>query len=92
MQMYGVSTHETHLRPHDNLLQGPCYPVYPEIADALGVKGSYLFKTGGSYRYLSLNEFINFSYDSYQGRDKDMLHVNPQSASTLEAALEVLQS
>ena len=31
----------TVIRPHDNLLNGPVFPVYTELAEALGVRGSY---------------------------------------------------
>jgi len=48
------------------------WPVYPEIADALGVKGSYVFKKNGTpdlvrggHTLLSLREFIQGSYEMY---------------------------
>lgn len=52
--------------PHDNLANGPIYPVYPEIAVRLGIEGSYLFKPGGEYRYLQLDEFIAASFAIYR--------------------------
>lgn len=55
------------LRPHDNLAQGPVFPIYPEVAESLGVSGgSYLFKPPGSYRPMGLEEFIARSFALYE--------------------------
>ena len=72
----GVKTvTESALRPHDNLLVGPIWPIYPEIADELGLPGgSYLFKGLGSYRQFNLNEFIAGSYSAYRAYDADDLN------------------
>jgi hypothetical protein len=48
--------------PHDNLLNGSIFPIYPEIADRLSVRGSYLFKLPAQYRCIDLDEFISGSY------------------------------
>lgn len=48
--------------PHDNLLNGPVYPVYPDIAEALSVRGSYAFKLATQYRCIGLDEYIARSY------------------------------
>jgi len=50
----------------------PVWPVYPELAEALGVAGSYIFKKNGTpeiitgrNNLLSLREMIRESYDLY---------------------------
>lgn len=54
------------LRPHDGLAQGPVFPIFPELADVLGIAGgSYLFKPVNSYRPLALDEFITRSFALY---------------------------
>lgn len=87
MKTHSIATYETHIRPHDNLLQGPCFPVYPDIADALGVRGSYLFKLGGQYKYIDLDTFIAQSYLAYDGKDKMSFHVNHECAALFERVL-----
>lgn len=51
--------------PPDNLAQGACFPVYPEIGERLGVEGSYAFKRQDSYRRFTLEEFVRGSFDLY---------------------------
>jgi hypothetical protein len=81
------------IRPHDNLLVGPIWPIYPEIADELALtNGSYLFKTHDSYRLFDLNEFIAGSYSSYRAYHADDLHAkwNPYydlAAKTIQELL-----
>lgn len=50
--------------PHDNLQLAECFAVYPEIGEALGVEGSYIFK-GDTYRPLDLIEFVTKSFEIY---------------------------
>ena len=60
------------LLPHDNLANGPIFPVYPEIAMELGLaKGSYRFKEVNRYSTLSLERFVEQSFERY-------LEVTPQ--------------
>jgi hypothetical protein len=61
----GMETKSTDLRPADLLVNGSCPPVYDEIADVLGVPGSYLFKKRYEYRYLDLDEFICASFELF---------------------------
>ncbi|MBB3287073.1 MULTISPECIES: WcbI family polysaccharide biosynthesis putative acetyltransferase [unclassified Rhizobium] len=67
MKRLGVETADGEVIPADNLLNGPCYPVYPEIAERLGVKGSYLFKLPNDYRLIPLEKFIELSFAVYAG-------------------------
>ena len=71
--------------PADNLANGPVYPVYPEIAERLGVEGSLLFKTGGRYRFLRLPDFIEASFTAY--REAGALSIRAGYEPLLEAAL-----
>ncbi|GFM31478.1 uncharacterized protein PY1_contig-18-16 [Novosphingobium sp. PY1] len=57
--------------PHDNLTSGPHFSVYPEIAETLGVTGSYVFKDHESYRPFNLEHFIYGSFDVYRKYDPD---------------------
>jgi hypothetical protein len=58
----------------DELARSPCWPVYPEVAQALGLRtpGSYAFKCGHrpadqghSVKYMGLDAFIEASYAVY---------------------------
>ena len=51
--------------PPDNLAQGNCFPVFPEIGEVLGVQGSYLFKPGAEYRFFDLEHFVKGSFEAY---------------------------
>ncbi|MCZ3379306.1 MULTISPECIES: WcbI family polysaccharide biosynthesis putative acetyltransferase [Rhizobium] len=65
LRRLGVDTTDGEVLPADNLLNGPCYPVYPEIAETFGAGGSYLFKLPNEYRLISLEQFIEFSFAIY---------------------------
>ena len=54
--------------PHDNLMNGPVFPIYPEIGAQLGVQGNYLFKLGGKYEFIRLRKFLAESFDLYSQR------------------------
>jgi hypothetical protein len=57
---------------HDYLADGPVFPVYPEIADRLGIVGQYIFKrdrrTCSEQRpvsFIKLDEFIHTSFEAF---------------------------
>lgn len=75
MKRLGVQTFEGGIVPMDNLLKGPCYPVYPEIAETFGARGSYLFKMHNDYRLISLETFIDLSFASYSRFPVGTLHI-----------------
>lgn len=53
----------------DPLLSGPIWPVYPPIADRLGLAGTYEFKAGGApVRILDLESFVAGSFAAYEGQ------------------------
>ena len=66
MLQQGVRVQETDVLPADNLANGPCFPVYPEIGEALGVEGSYLFKPIGKYTYLTLAQYVRSNFDLFE--------------------------
>lgn len=71
----GLEDRAPALLPHDNLLNGPVFPVYPEIAEHFSVEGSYRFKLGGEYRHIGLREFIEASFEVYGAHGADAIVV-----------------
>jgi hypothetical protein len=65
LETCGIETDRADVIPHDTLVEGACMPVYPEIGEVYGVRGSYTFKVQGEYRLLSLNAFIAASFALY---------------------------
>ena len=63
---------------HDNLADGPCWPVYPEIAKRNNIQGSYYFKKPGmSEGYpslIGLEGFISASFNEYSKYEKASLN------------------
>jgi len=86
----GLAARETDFLPHDNLKNAPVWPVYPEIAEALGVRGSLLFKVHNAYRFLELEQFIAASYDVLSAHRVESVKVFPmyeRSMAQIEACL-----
>jgi hypothetical protein len=76
-KLQGEASVETGIRPHDNLIVAPIYPVYPEIAERFGVKtGSLFFKGFDSYTPFHLDEFIESSYEVYSKYPLEELEVH----------------
>jgi hypothetical protein len=65
LKRLGVEAIASGIKPVDDFLNGACYPVYPEIAEAFGTQGSYLFKLPDEYRLISLERFIELSFAAY---------------------------
>lgn len=65
LKRLGVEPIASGMKPVDDFLSGACYPVYPEIAEAFGTQGSYLFKLPDEYRLISLERFIELSFAAY---------------------------
>ena len=84
----GLEARETDFLPHDNLKNAPVWPVYPEIAEALGVRGSLLFKVHNGYRFLDLDEFVAGSYALLSRYPVDKVKVFPM----YEAAMARIES
>jgi len=60
-----ISPNRSDLFPHDNLAGNTIFAVYPEIGEALGVRGQYEFRAAGNYRSIDLNEYIGECYLLY---------------------------
>lgn len=76
--------------PHDNLANGPIFPIYPPIAERLGVKGSYRFKLGGKYQYICLEQFITASHALY--RDTPGIELHPAYAKAFPQSVKVMEA
>lgn len=73
----GLEARPTDFLPHDNLKNAPVWPVYDEIAEALGVRGSMLFKVHNAYRFLDLDEFIARSWETLSPYAPERVKVFP---------------
>lgn len=69
----------------DHLNQHSVWPVYPEIGEKIGVKGSYLFRNSISSgnQIFSLKEMIRRSYLRYKSIDRNKLVPNNPDAKKL---------
>jgi hypothetical protein len=86
----GLVARETDFLPHDNLKNAPVWPVYPEIAETLGVRGSLLFKIHNAYRFLELDEFIAASYELLSRYPRDKVKVFPMYERSMTRIQECL--
>lgn len=75
---------------HDALAQVSLWPIYPGIANRLGVEGDYVFRrpvlTGIQF---TLNEMIDRSYEIYE-RNFEVVRANRRVADTAEKLKEML--
>ena len=81
---------DTSLVPHDNLMNGPVFPIYPEIGSKLGLRGDYTFKRGGGYQCFSLAEFISDSFLAYRGNPETV--IQRMFETQLSRALPVIEA
>lgn len=89
LERAGLAAQPTDLLPHDNLANGPCYPIYPEIGARLGVSGNYLFKLGGKYQCIGLEEYVAASFDLY--RSSEGVDIRPTYARPFAHALSTIE-
>lgn len=57
----------------DPLKAQPIWPIYPEIAERLGLRGSTSFKINDPHGTLELREFVSNCYDNFAQYDRDTL-------------------
>lgn len=76
--------------PPDNLLGGPVFPVYPEIAESLSVQGSYQFKLPAQFRCMDLDGFIDASYDLLSAPVHGNLTAHASHAQSLQRVMDAL--
>jgi hypothetical protein len=86
----GLQVQDSGLLPHDNLANGPIYPIYPEIGSRLGAPGSYRFKLGGKYQCIGLEDFVAASFDLY--RTTGAAEIRPEYARMFEHALSTIEA
>jgi hypothetical protein len=79
---------DTDIVPHDNLVNGPIFPVYPEIGMKVGVRGSYTFKRGGGYSCISLEQFVRESFEIY--RATASIEVHPSYEAKVARAVAMI--
>jgi hypothetical protein len=60
-------------RMADPLKAMPIWPIYPEIAERLGVEGSMIFRPHEPESALSLRQFVESSYDCFAPYDRDSI-------------------
>lgn len=58
---------------HDALRAMPIWPIYPPIAEKLGLRGDYSFKRHDPHGLMTLREFVERSYATYDEYEKDSL-------------------
>lgn len=90
MEHYGIKTYNGNLLPTDSMVNGACYPVYPEVGEALGAHGSYLFKVPNEYKLLSLEKFIELSFAAYAGVPKASIMVEHSTRIRFERVKAVI--
>lgn len=86
----GLEINDTGAMPHDNLANGPIFPVYPEIGSALAISGNYLFKRAGEYSCIGLEQFVDECFDAYAST----AHIMPfaEFEPVLARAISVIQA
>lgn len=82
LQTHNLPLNGSSYSPPDYLKYPPSFAVYPEIGEALGVAGSYHFKTVG-FGTIGLKEFITASYALYDTLDPADVSHSLDKASVL---------
>lgn len=57
----------------DPLKVQPIWPIYPEIAERLGLRGSTVFKINDPHGTLELRDFVRSSYEAFANYDRETL-------------------
>ncbi|GFZ77825.1 GSCFA domain-containing protein [Sphingobium fuliginis] len=70
MFYFAESKHEYLVDP---LKAQPIWPIYPEIAERLGLRGSTAFKINDPHGTLELRDFVRASYDTFANYDRETL-------------------
>ncbi|WP_156678796.1 WcbI family polysaccharide biosynthesis putative acetyltransferase [Sphingomonas profundi] len=87
----GLPITETDIVPADNLIAGPCLPVYDEVGEMLGVRGSYLFKAVGRYAYVGLDTFLDESFAIFAGHGRHVIQPHPHYQPRYDQVLSVIR-
>ena len=83
----------------DFLADSVVWPVYPDIGEALGIPGSYLFKLSSPsiapdhpVRFLDLKEFVEHSYDAYSQHSPEELSCDRLEQPAYRELIEELRT
>jgi hypothetical protein len=87
----GLPAAESEHVPIDNLANGPVFPVYPEIAARLGVRGSCLFKEEERCALMDLEQYVAACFDVYRRCD-DIEATWPSFRPVIENAIAYLRT
>ena len=86
----GLEPRKTNIYPMDNMVNSAIFPIYDELAESFGVRGSYLFKPIMTYNLMTLEEFIKGSFTEYL--KYDVANLSPDASSDLKIPKCVQQS
>lgn len=90
LEREGYEARVSDVLPHDNLANGGVFPVYPEIGDALGVPGSYLFKLDRGYTQIGLPQYVEECFAVYDRHPPGALAPHAIFRATYERVASVL--
>lgn len=85
-----IKFYDIDILPQDNLVNGPIFPVYPEIGIRLGVNGNHLFKLGGISEWIFLEEYIYRCFKIY--RDNAGMKPHPLHINKINNAISVVEA
>lgn len=90
VKLAGPDIYDTEILPPDNLVGGPVFPIFPEIAERLGAgRGSYLFKPHTGYNLIDLKTFVSGSFAAYRAYPPQSLTAKgPAFERTVKAYVE----
>lgn len=90
LEREGYAPRISDVLPHDNLASSGAFAVYPEIGEALGVQGSYLFKRVNEYTQIGLEQFVEESFAAYDQHPSGALAAHGRSQPRFEQVAAVL--
>jgi hypothetical protein len=67
----GIPPRRSDLVPHDNLANSAIFAVYPEIGETLGVNGHDEFRPAGTYRSMTLRNYVERCFALYATLDME---------------------
>ena len=96
LEREGYAARVSDVLPIDNLAGGGVFPVYPEVGEALGVPGSYLFKRAFEYVQIGLRQYVEECFAVYDAhprgalRTHDVFRASSERVSTVLDGLEAM--
>ncbi len=90
LEREGYTARVSDVLPSDNLAHGGVFPVYPEVGEALGVPGSYLFKRAYAYTQIGLQQYVEECFAVYDARPRGSLATHAVFRASSERVAAVL--